>query len=343
MLGQVVPLAVPVTGGAALTTEGAATIRSGLLRVARALPAVRRHAAHRRRQLRRLLAARPRGSTGPVRGGPGRAARRDHARPDHAQDGRHLARLRPHLPPGVLYGYRVHGPFAPRTGHRFNPRAILLDPYARALSGGHPWGARSEARNRPARLGKVVASTTSTGKATSPRRRRCPRRSSTRCTSAASPATPPPNVQHPGTFLGLCEKIPYLKALGVTAVQLMPILEFDELDLPLKHPVTGETLRNYWGYSPLSFFAPKAAYASQARPAGARVQGDGQAVAQGRHRGHPRRGVQPHLRGQRERPDAQFPRPGQLHLLHAGQGRPLLTIFRAAATRSTATTRWCAT
>src|SRR5207302_8887054 len=55
------------------------------------------------------------------------------------------------LAPGVLYGYRAFGPYAPRSGHRFNPRAVLLDPYARFLSGGHPWGARG----RP-RLGKVV-------------------------------------------------------------------------------------------------------------------------------------------------------------------------------------------
>src|SRR5262245_20104287 len=56
------------------------------------------------------------------------------------------------LPPRVLYGYRVHGPFAPRQGHRFTPRAVLLDPYARLLSGGHPFGTRQ----RSPRLGKVV-------------------------------------------------------------------------------------------------------------------------------------------------------------------------------------------
>jgi isoamylase len=75
---------------------------------------------------------------------------------------------------------------------------------------------------------------------------------------------PSAHVNHPGTFLGLCDKIPYLKTLGVTAVQLMPVLEFDELDQMQRHPVTGEALRNYWGYSPLSFFAPKAAYAAEA-------------------------------------------------------------------------------
>src|SRR5262249_42764474 len=66
------------------------------------------------------------------------------------------------------------------------------------------------------------------------------------------------------TFLGLIEKIPYLKSLGITAVELMPVLEFDELDQTHKNPHTGKQLKNYWGYSPLSFFAPKAAYAAQA-------------------------------------------------------------------------------
>ncbi len=66
-----------------------------------------------------------------------------------------------------------------------------------------------------------------------------------------------------GSYLGLCEKIPYLKALGVTAVQIMPVFEFDEFD-GRKHPNTGDALSNYWGYSPMSFFALKAGYASKA-------------------------------------------------------------------------------
>src|SRR5262249_50046077 len=74
---------------------------------------------------------------------------------------------------------------------------------------------------------------------------------------------PSSGVQHPGTFAALCEKIPHLKSLGVTAVQLMPVMEFDEIDLPRRNPLSGEHLRNYWGYAPMSFFAPKAAYATK--------------------------------------------------------------------------------
>jgi glycogen operon protein len=75
---------------------------------------------------------------------------------------------------------------------------------------------------------------------------------------------PSARAAHPGTFLGLCERIPHLKALGVTAVQLMPVFEFDELDGLGCHPGSGERLKNYWGYAPLSFFAPKASYATRA-------------------------------------------------------------------------------
>jgi glycogen operon protein len=166
------------------------------------------------------------------------------------------------LAPGVLYGYRVNGPFAPRAGHRFSPRAILVDPYARAFSGGHPWGARGEERNRPAHLGKIVADDFDWENDVPPATPLAQTviyelhlRGYTRHSSSG--------VQHPGTFLGLCEKIPYLRALGITAVQIMPVLEFDEHDAANKHPATGEMLCNYWGYSPLSFFAPKAAYASR--------------------------------------------------------------------------------
>jgi glycogen operon protein len=161
------------------------------------------------------------------------------------------------LPANVLYGYRVNGPFNPRAGHRFNPRAIVLDPYAKAFGGGHPWG-----HGRTARLGRVVADDFDWDGDVAPRTPMAQTviyelhvRGFTRHSSSA--------VQHPGTFLGLCEKIPHLKALGVTAVQLMPALEFDEHDHQRRNPLTGAPLHNYWGYAPLSFFAPKAGYASR--------------------------------------------------------------------------------
>ncbi len=162
------------------------------------------------------------------------------------------------LPLPALYGYRVHGPSAPKAGHGFNPRAIVLDPYAPSLSGGQRWGAPDGLTRRSQVLAHPFD-----------------------WEDDAPPATPlaqtvlyelhlrgytrhpSSGVRHPGTFAGLCDKIAYLKSLGVTAVQIMPVLEFDELDHPHRHQATGEPLRNYWGYSPLSFFAPKASYAAR--------------------------------------------------------------------------------
>ncbi len=76
-------------------------------------------------------------------------------------------------------------------------------------------------------------------------------------------------VRHPGTYEGMVEKIPWLVDLGVTTVEFLPLFEFDELENPRINPLTGEALVNYWGYSPLSLFAPKASYASSDHPGAA--------------------------------------------------------------------------
>ena len=73
---------------------------------------------------------------------------------------------------------------------------------------------------------------------------------------------PSSGVKHPGTYRGLTEKIPYFKELGVTAVELMPVQEFNEHHVIGINPQTGEPLRKYWGYDPVAFFAPKASYSS---------------------------------------------------------------------------------
>jgi glycogen operon protein len=169
------------------------------------------------------------------------------------------------LGPGTLYGYRVHGPFAPKAGQRFNPRVVVLDPYARALSGGHRWGIPdvTAAGQRLARHGRVIAEDfdwLDDAPPNTPLARTVLYELHVR----GYTRHPSSGVRHPGTFLGLAEKIPHLQALGVTAVQLMPLLEFDELDHPLRNPATGEPLRNYWGYSTLGFFAPKAGFAVRA-------------------------------------------------------------------------------
>jgi glycogen operon protein len=170
------------------------------------------------------------------------------------------------LPADVQYGYRVFGPMTPRAGHRYDSQVIVLDPYAPAISGGHPWGvpvhSNGSPNGRPVRLGRLVAEDFDWEGDLPPN---TPMAQTVIYELHVRGYTrhPSSEVVYPGTFLGLAEKIPHLKALGVTAVQLMPVLEFDELDQVHQNPLTGEQLKNYWGYSPLSFFAPKAAYAVQ--------------------------------------------------------------------------------
>ena len=170
------------------------------------------------------------------------------------------------LPPDTLYGYRLNGAFAPKAGHRFSNKAIVLDPYARAISGGHRWGVpdipHGKENGRLIRRGKLAIDDFD-WEGDVPLSTPMAQTVIYELHVRGFTQHPSSGVTKPGTFLGLCEKIPHLKELGVTAVQLMPVLEFDELDQTHKNPYTGEQLKNYWGYSPMSFFAPKAAYAWQ--------------------------------------------------------------------------------
>jgi len=168
------------------------------------------------------------------------------------------------LPLDTLYGYRVFGPFAPEKGHQFNPQTILLDPYALATSGDDQWGVRDVPLGRPgnpvARLGRILRDDFD-WEGDVPLSRPMGETVIYELHVRGYTCHPTSGVRYPGTFLGLCQKIPHLKSLGVTAVQLMPVLEFDELEQLGHNPITKEQLKNYWGYSPLSFFGPKTSYA----------------------------------------------------------------------------------
>jgi isoamylase len=170
------------------------------------------------------------------------------------------------LPPSFRYGWRVDGPAG--VGHRFDPSIVLLDPACTALSNGAVWGCSTEADphrtqrrsvffRRPFQWQEDVPPLT-------------PFEDSIIYELHVRGFTchPSSGVQLPGTFAGLAEKIPYLKDLGVTAVELLPIHEFDECDCPFTNPLTGEKLRNLWGYNSIAFAAPKAAYAASAKEYG---------------------------------------------------------------------------
>lgn len=151
------------------------------------------------------------------------------------------------------YAYRVDGPYDPKKGHVFDKKNILLDPYAKAVAGQRVWG---EPQKRPYHA-RVVKNTFDWGNAPQSKKPLSDLiiyelhvRGFTRHESSG--------VTHKGTFAGLKEKIPYLKELGINAVELMPIFEFDET--VHEREVNGKKLVEYWGYNTVSFFSPNTSF-----------------------------------------------------------------------------------
>src|SRR5579884_3247691 len=164
------------------------------------------------------------------------------------------------LPTAFSYGWRVDGPRG--LGHCYDPALILLDPSATALTHGGTWGETLEPdRNSTVRRSVFVRRSFKWGDDVPPL---TPLEETVICELHVRGYTchSSSGVTLPGTFAGLAEKVPYLKALGVTAVELLPIHEFDENDCPFVNPTTGERLRNFWGYNSIAFGAAKAAYAA---------------------------------------------------------------------------------
>lgn len=151
------------------------------------------------------------------------------------------------------YAYRVDGPYCPEKGLLFDSRKILLDPYARAVAGQRIWGTHWEHTYHA----RVVEDTFDWGDMPQSNRELCDLviyelhvRGFTKHESSG--------VKHNGTFAGLMEKIPYLKELGVNAVELMPIFEFDEtVNARYRN---GKRLLEYWGYNTVCFFSPNSSY-----------------------------------------------------------------------------------
>lgn len=155
------------------------------------------------------------------------------------------------------YAFRLDGPFQPEKGFIFDKTKPLLDPYARAVTGQSIWGVKSSC-DVPYRA-RVVKNNFDWGSFSQPLITmedlviyELHVRGFTKHSSSG--------VKHPGTFDGLIEKIPYLKKLGINAVELMPIFEFDEMSD--RREINGKELLNYWGYNTVSFFSPNTSYAS---------------------------------------------------------------------------------
>jgi isoamylase len=175
--------------------------------------------------------------------------------------------LVPGLKPGQLYGIRAFGPFCPQRGLRFDPGKVLLDPYGKAIAvpSSYSRGAACGIGENTATAMKSVVCDPGDydWEGDVPLKR--PFAKTVIYEMHVGGFTRHPNSglspEKRGTFAGLTEKIPYLKELGVTAVELMPVFQFDWQDAP-------DGRVNYWGYSPVSFFAPHHGYSSRKDPLG---------------------------------------------------------------------------
>lgn len=173
----------------------------------------------------------------------------------------------PEVHPGQLYGYRVHGPFDPANGLRHDPAKILLDPYGRMVVVPKHYSraaAQEKGDNAVTAMKSVIVDPSLYDwEGDVPLHRPSSQTIIYEMhvkgfTQDASSGVP---EQTRGTFRGLIEKIPYLQDLGISAVELLPVFQFDPQDCPLGHV-------NYWGYAPISFFAPHQAYSSRRDPQG---------------------------------------------------------------------------
>ncbi len=161
----------------------------------------------------------------------------------------------------IAYGYRMEGPHAPAEGHRFDPKKVLLDPMARAVSGRDVWGTRREPTRPPALRARLVPEDFE-WEGDRPLGLRIEDLVIYEMHVRGFTRSPSSGVRFPGTFAGIREKIPHLKTLGINCVELMPVFEFDEHEVARSNPLSGEPLVNYWGYSTVGFYAPKAGYAA---------------------------------------------------------------------------------
>ena len=228
----------------------------------------------------------------------------------------------PGLKAGAIYAYRAYGPYLPEEGLLFNPSKVLLDPYTGAVAYGDNWQ-RADAygyddNTRSALKSLVVDYTTYDWEGDRPLQRAIETtviyevhvRGFTRDASAA--------VSSPGTYRGVIEKIPYLKSLGITAVELLPVQQFDPQEVERSNPITGDA-HQLLGLCPGGLFRapPGLCLHTGGHRCGGRGARHGQGTAQSGHRGDPRCGVQSHRRRRRERAHDLVPGAGEQHLLYA--------------------------
>ena len=176
---------------------------------------------------------------------------------------------------GQTYAFKVDGPYTPEQGHLYCPHAILLDPYANAVSSPQPWNfshccvhqADGSAHTQAASIAKSLVIPTGFDWEDDHRlKRHWPELIIYEAHVKGLTIHPSAGTSSPGTYLGVIEKIPYLQELGVNAIELMPLQEFNPHELTAKNPFTKERLVNYWGYNTVGFFAPHEGYGTRRYP-----------------------------------------------------------------------------
>ncbi|WP_276751596.1 glycogen debranching protein GlgX [Treponema succinifaciens] len=190
----------------------------------------------------------------------------------------------PGIKPGSLYLFRVDGPFEPSKGHRFDVHQRLFDPYAKTItpvsvfynlppdySAPLDKNDIEHGKNQCAKVFPkcvVIDNENFDWQGDRPINRPLSESVIYEVHLKGFTAGKNAGVSCPGTYAGFIEKIPYLKDLGITAVELLPIFEFDEFENSNVNPRTGERMKNYWGYSTINFFSPKTSFAADKTPGG---------------------------------------------------------------------------
>jgi glycogen operon protein len=164
----------------------------------------------------------------------------------------------------IEYGFRMDGPFDPEQGHWFDRTRVLMDPYATAIGGRDVWGEEPDWDDIYPHRARIFFDDFD-WEGDHPLEIPLEDLIIYEMHVRGFTKHPSSGVKYPGTFAGIRGKIPYLKELGVNCVELLPIHEFNEFENSRKSPVTGERLVNYWGYSNVGFFAPKAGFAASGK------------------------------------------------------------------------------
>jgi isoamylase len=177
---------------------------------------------------------------------------------------------------GLVYAYRVDGPFQPERGHRFDAAQILIDPCATALTSPkkldfgvicRPAGAKElVCPDAPAIVKCLVTDNSFDWEDDRPLYHPWSDLVIYEAHVRGLTLSPTAGSKSPGTFLGVIDKIPYLKELGINAIEFMPLQEFNPDEVTARNPATGERLTNYWGYNTIAFFAPHEGYGSRLYP-----------------------------------------------------------------------------